>query len=661
MSEKEKKSKTPDKTVADPVPEAGLTGVATTHYEVGESTRPEPFPTREGVATAADTAPVVIRRSELDTAPQDLAFLRRDIRPEQLPTVYKDAYIYLSDVIWDLETPEYTDMPVVADAVEELRSVRKEIERIVPRSYVATHVTHRLDSIEAQLAAAGVTLKRSKPAFLVSSSVEPKEPYTPTEASTSGFEMNYEMQRSMAQALHAYFAAVKNWEDSSPQRPAEEAGQEAMEEWKAEKAEWEKRGEEIEMSLSGMEFQIAPGRIFKIARKIGSGGMGEVFSAVDRRGRKAVLKLSRGYRYRSMHPENGRPGRDFPRVQIRETMALHYLNQEFSREHATDTTEPLPIPAYLGSQQILDPGTPEQYEARRATPVDQKAAVLRDHHRNTERFAVLVQEKIDGPTLREILVSAESEKGKFAIQDVLGYAEQLLEATSWMHMKGVYHRDLKPMNVIFDMESGHLRVIDFGGAIMPEVVERQAERIQAHDVFPVLDGKPPVYGREPSVPVMTPFYAPDYELNNDYYASGGYSENLGYIRADEQKELVKRHAARRDNYAIGMMVHQMLELVAESDNDDRMDTLQYIAGKLLSQNATQQRHEDYFSLHHAHDLLAADPAAVRALPDFEAMVQAGNSIAGGKRQLIQEFMNKRAKKGEVAFATPGSTSEVVEE
>lgn len=39
---------------------------------------------------------------------------------------------------------------------------------------------------------------------------------------------------------------------------------------------------------------------------------------------------------------------------------------------------------------------------------------------------------------------------------------QLLEAITYIHSKNIIHRDIKPENILFDKETGNIKVIDFG-------------------------------------------------------------------------------------------------------------------------------------------------------------------------------------------------------
>ncbi len=76
--------------------------------------------------------------------------------------------------------------------------------------------------------------------------------------------------------------------------------------------------------------------------------------------------------------------------------------------------------------------------------------------------AFLVLELLEGETLEERRVRLG---GRLAVDEVLGYADRLLEVLELAHEKNIVHRDIKPSN-IFLTKDGELKVLDFGIARM---------------------------------------------------------------------------------------------------------------------------------------------------------------------------------------------------
>ena len=69
----------------------------------------------------------------------------------------------------------------------------------------------------------------------------------------------------------------------------------------------------------------------------------------------------------------------------------------------------------------------------------------------------IVMEYVEGRTLKELIRS----RGPCPIQVAIAYTRQILAALRYAHRNGVIHRDIKPHNVIVDAE-GVVKVTDFG-------------------------------------------------------------------------------------------------------------------------------------------------------------------------------------------------------
>ena len=69
----------------------------------------------------------------------------------------------------------------------------------------------------------------------------------------------------------------------------------------------------------------------------------------------------------------------------------------------------------------------------------------------------IVMEYVEGRTLKELIVS----RGPCPVPVAISYTRQILAALRYAHRNGIIHRDIKPHNVIVDRE-GRVNVADFG-------------------------------------------------------------------------------------------------------------------------------------------------------------------------------------------------------
>src|ERR1700751_3921656 len=69
----------------------------------------------------------------------------------------------------------------------------------------------------------------------------------------------------------------------------------------------------------------------------------------------------------------------------------------------------------------------------------------------------IAREYLDGRSLKELILS----RGDAPVAVVVEYAQQILAALGFAHRHGIVHRDIKPHNVLVDGE-GRVKVTDFG-------------------------------------------------------------------------------------------------------------------------------------------------------------------------------------------------------
>ncbi len=144
---------------------------------------------------------------------------------------------------------------------------------------------------------------------------------------------------------------------------------------------------------------------YRIVRKLGSGGMADVYLAEDQElGRRVAIKILDG-------------------------------------RHAND-------------DQFIERF---RREAKNAAALNHPNIVSIYDRGNAEDTYYIAMEYLDGRTLKELIVG----HGQAPVRVAVEYARQILSALRFAHRHGIVHRDIKPHNVLVDRE-GRVKVTDFG-------------------------------------------------------------------------------------------------------------------------------------------------------------------------------------------------------
>src|ERR1700729_3535458 len=169
---------------------------------------------------------------------------------------------------------------------------------------------------------------------------------------------------------------------------------------------------------------------YRLLEKIGSGGMGEVYRALDTRlEREVALKLV-SESYLASELGSGSPS---PHGQATPHSGSHLSHERFLRE------------------------------ARSAATLNHSNVCAIYDTGEQDGRPYLVMELLRGETLKRYLAKAGG--NGLPAEEVLAFAQQAAAALAAAHAKGIIHRDIKPANlfVVDALRGKHqIKILDFG-------------------------------------------------------------------------------------------------------------------------------------------------------------------------------------------------------
>ncbi|MEZ5344692.1 MAG: LpqB family beta-propeller domain-containing protein [Pyrinomonadaceae bacterium] len=168
---------------------------------------------------------------------------------------------------------------------------------------------------------------------------------------------------------------------------------------------------------------------YKIIRKIGTGGMGEVFLAHDE--------------------------------QLDRNVALKVLLPEFSKDE----------------QRV----TRFKFEARAVSALNHPGIITIHEIVEEDGRLFIATEHVDGATLRRRM-----EAGDLTLLDSISIAEQVADALTAAHEANIVHRDIKPENIMI-RHDGYAKVLDFGLA-KPKILKHTGNEDETIQMVKTLPG-----------------------------------------------------------------------------------------------------------------------------------------------------------------------------
>ncbi len=240
--------------------------------------------------------------------------------------------------------------------------------------------------------------------------------------------------------------------------------------WKCLEKPWrpEQIQEVVEGALSLYESRVAPSD--------GGAGGGQARATAQKQPKKISIKGKAKAIRKAPRPQYRLKGQNKGR-KLR-IMDKRYRDMELIKEggsgaiyKAYDTLLDIPVAIKIISEQISSNAAAMKElvgEARIAMGLSHKHIVRLHNIEQGNNFYYLVMEYLHGETLRELMAHYDSAMPPETCLQIMSVME---DALSYAHRRGIFHRDIKPDNIMVD-DDGVLKIIDFGLACLGETFRR---------------------------------------------------------------------------------------------------------------------------------------------------------------------------------------------
>jgi len=97
-----------------------------------------------------------------------------------------------------------------------------------------------------------------------------------------------------------------------------------------------------------------------------------------------------------------------------------------------------------------------------------------------QRTLVIILEDFGGSSLKQLINNTVGAQSPLPIEQFLNIAIKTAQSLEDIHSSNVIHKDINPFNIVFNPESGQLKIIDFGIAT---VLNRETPTLKNPDVL----------------------------------------------------------------------------------------------------------------------------------------------------------------------------------